>query len=43
MSSLRVLVADDEPMGRQRLTRMLQDEPEVDVVASCGSGHAAPV
>ena len=41
MSALRVLVADDEPMGRQRLTRMLQDEPEVEVVASCGSGEEA--
>ena len=41
MNSLRVLVADDEPMGRQRLTRMLQDAPEVDVVASCGSGEEA--
>lgn len=41
MTALRVLVADDEPMGRQRLTRMLQDEPEVEVVASCGSGAEA--
>jgi two-component system LytT family response regulator len=41
VSTLRVVVADDEPMGRQRLTRMLQDEPEVEVVASCGSGEEA--
>ena len=41
MTALRVLVADDEPMSRQRLTRMLQDEPEVEVVASCGSGAEA--
>ena len=41
MTALRVLVADDEPMGRQRLTRMLQGEPEVEVVASCASGAEA--
>jgi two-component system LytT family response regulator len=41
MTALRVLVADDEPMGRQRLVRMLQDEPQVEVVASCSSGHEA--
>ena len=41
MSALKVVVADDEPMGRQRLTRMLQDEPEVEVVACCSSGQEA--
>jgi two-component system LytT family response regulator len=41
MTPLRVVVADDEPMGRQRLTRMLHDEPDVDVVASCSTGKEA--
>jgi len=41
MSALRVLIADDEPMGRQRLSRMLQAEPDVELVAACASGQEA--
>lgn len=41
MSALRVLIADDEPMGRQRLSRMLQEESEVEVVAACSGGLEA--
>jgi two-component system, LytTR family, response regulator len=39
--SLRVVVADDEPMGRQRLVRLLQAEPDTDVVAVCADGEEA--
>jgi two-component system LytT family response regulator len=39
--TLRVLVADDEPIGRQRLVRLLQTEPETDVVAACADGAEA--
>jgi two-component system, LytTR family, response regulator len=38
---LRVVVADDEPMGRQRLVRLLQAEPDTDVVAACADGEEA--
>jgi two-component system LytT family response regulator len=38
---LRVVVADDEPLGRQRLVRLLQAEPETDVVAACADGEEA--
>src|ERR671921_1566547 len=39
--SLRVVVADDEPIGRQRLVRLLQSEPDTDVVAACADGEEA--
>ncbi|MGH7526404.1 MAG: LytR/AlgR family response regulator transcription factor [Gemmatimonadales bacterium] len=39
--SVRVVVADDEPMGRQRLVRLLQQEPDTAVVAVCGDGEEA--
>jgi two-component system, LytTR family, response regulator len=39
--TLRVVVADDEPMGRQRLVRLLQAEPDTEVVAACADGEEA--
>jgi two-component system, LytTR family, response regulator len=39
--TLRVVVADDEPIGRQRLVRLLQTEPETQVVAACADGAEA--
>jgi two-component system, LytTR family, response regulator len=39
--TVRVIVADDEPIGRQRLVRLLQAEPETDVVAACADGEEA--
>jgi two-component system LytT family response regulator len=39
--TLRVVVADDEPLGRQRLVRLLQSEPDTDVVAACADGEEA--
>lgn len=41
MSLLRVLIADDEPMGRQRLSRMLRAESDVELVAACANGAEA--
>ena len=38
---IRVLLADDEPLGRRRLVRFLRAEPDADVVAECGSGEEA--
>jgi len=38
---LRVLVVDDEPLGRERLLDLLADEPDVEVVGTAGSGRAA--
>jgi two-component system, LytTR family, response regulator len=39
--TLRVIVADDEPIGRQRLVRLLQEEPDTVVVAACADGAEA--
>jgi two-component system LytT family response regulator len=39
--TLRVVVADDEPIGRQRLLRLLQAEPETEVLAACADGEEA--
>jgi len=41
MSTLRVLIVDDEPVARDGLRAMLAAEPEVDVVGAVGSGRAA--
>lgn len=38
---LRVLVADDEPLARKRLTDLLSREPEVEVAAECTNGTDA--
>jgi two-component system LytT family response regulator len=39
-AGLRVLIADDETLARQRLRRLLRREPEVEVVAECADGLA---
>jgi hypothetical protein len=39
--TLRVVVADDEPIGRQRLVRLLQVEPDTEVVAACADGECS--
>jgi two-component system LytT family response regulator len=39
--TLRIVVADDETLGRRRLVRLLQAEPDVEVVAVCGDGVQA--
>ncbi|HEX7979939.1 MAG TPA: LytTR family DNA-binding domain-containing protein [Gemmatimonadaceae bacterium] len=36
-----VLVADDEPLARRRILRLLRAEPGVEVVAECKGGHSA--
>lgn len=38
MNALRVVVADDEPLARLRLRRLLSAMPGVEVVAECASG-----
>jgi two-component system, LytTR family, response regulator len=41
MPRLRAVVADDEPLARARLLRLLAQFPDVDVVADCESGSDA--
>ncbi len=38
---IRAIIVDDEPLGRQRLGRLLQDHPDVAVVAEAADGRAA--
>jgi len=40
-TSLRVLVVDDEPPARERLKRLLRDQPDVVCVGEAGDGVAA--
>jgi len=35
------VIADDEPMARRRLVRLLQSEPDVEIVAQCVGGTSA--
>ena len=41
MAPLRVVIADDEPLARDRLRAMLNNMPGISVVAEAGDGHAA--
>jgi two-component system, LytTR family, response regulator len=41
MGVLRVLIADDEPLARQRMRTLAVREPEVEVVGECATGRAA--
>ncbi|KAF1697191.1 DNA-binding response regulator [Pseudoxanthomonas koreensis] len=36
---MKVVIADDEPLARERLRMLLADEPEVEVVAEAGDGQ----
>jgi two-component system LytT family response regulator len=38
---LRTLIVDDEPLARERLKLLLQEEQDVDVVGECGNGTEA--
>jgi two-component system LytT family response regulator len=38
MKPIRTVVADDQPMARERLTALLEQQPDIDVVATCASG-----
>ena len=38
---IRVLLSDDESLARERLRRLLEEEPDPEVVAECGDGRSA--
>jgi two-component system, LytTR family, response regulator len=38
---IRALVVDDEPLARSNVTVLLRLDPEIDIVAECGSGTEA--
>jgi len=39
--TFRVAFADDEPMGRMSVRKLLEDDPDVEVVAECANGMQA--
>lgn len=41
MTSLRVLIVDDEPLARRRLKTLLKDEAEVEIAGECEDGASA--
>jgi two-component system LytT family response regulator len=38
---LRAIVVDDAPVARERLEELLEEEPDVDLVATCATGRQA--
>jgi two-component system LytT family response regulator len=36
---IRAVIADDEPLSREKLKECLQAEPDIDIVASCSDGR----
>lgn len=41
MTALRALIVDDEPLAREAIAALLQDEPEVEVAGQCADGPSA--
>ena len=41
MNKIRALVVDDEPIARERVLSLLQQEDDVEIVAECGDGAQA--
>jgi two-component system, LytTR family, response regulator len=39
--TIRAIIVDDEPLARQRLSELLAEQPDVEVVAECPTGEAA--
>jgi two-component system LytT family response regulator len=39
--TIRTLVAEDEPLARERLVTLLRDEPDIELVAECEDGESA--
>jgi two-component system LytT family response regulator len=37
----RVLIVDDEPLARERLRRLVESDPELEVIGECGDGASA--
>jgi two-component system LytT family response regulator len=38
---IRTLIVDDEPLARERLAKLLQAEPDIEIVAECADGNEA--
>ena len=38
---IRVLIVDDEPLARERIRTLLQDEPDIEIAGECSNGEEA--
>ena len=38
---IRALIVDDEPLARQRIRLLARDEPDLELIGECASGHDA--
>jgi two-component system LytT family response regulator len=41
MARIRTLIVDDEPLARQRLRALLENEPDIEVIGECAGGKEA--
>ena len=41
MSNVRVLIVDDEALARERVRRLLQAEPDIEIVGEAANGREA--
>src|SRR6186713_874901 len=39
--NIRTLIIDDEPLARERLRKLLEGEPEIEVIGECSNGREA--
>ena len=40
-AKIRTLIVDDEPLARERVRRLLEQEPDLEIVGECGDGYEA--
>jgi two-component system, LytTR family, response regulator len=40
---IRTLIVDDEPLARQRLRKLLEADPDIDILGECGDGQQAVI
>lgn len=38
---IKTLIVDDEPIARDRMRRMLREEPDIEIIGECGNGREA--
>ena len=41
MKHIRTIIVDDEPAARERIARLLAQDPEIEVLTECRNGHEA--
>lgn len=41
MNKIRTLIADDEPLARDKIKTHLENEPNIEIIAECADGHEA--